>query len=486
MSACSSLADRPPLLPRLARAFIGLVAMAGVLLAPVSAAQAQEERGVSLIRDTEIEEILRQDANPVFLAAGLRPENITIHIVGDKELNAFVAVGQNLFLNIGLIIETKTPNELIGVIAHETGHIAGGHIARSGGAMREAMGPMIVSVGLGILAALAGAPDAAAALMVSSPYFGQLAMLGYSRVQESAADQAGLGFLEASGLSGRGLVEFFNNFRYQEVLSEARRFPFFRSHPLSSERIDALEARAQAQRHWGETDSPEAMLTHLIMKAKLEAFFNPPAQTFVEYPETNRSYPARYARAIAYYRNTEPEKALAALDGLIRDYPNNPYLWELKGQVLFEAGRAAEAVPAHLRSVQLKPDAPLLLINLGQSILALDDNARIDEAIGYINKSMALENDNPLGWRLLAEAYDRKGDAGMARLAAAEQNFAVGNTRDALTFALRARELLPKDTPQWRRAQDIISVASRGQDTQAGQSPQGDRPQGDRPQGDRP
>ena len=322
--------------------------------------------------------------------------------------------------------------------------------------------------------------------MIGSQMAAQRGFLSYQRSMESAADQAGLTFLEKSGQSGRGLVEFFNNFRYQEVLSEARRFPFFRSHPLSSERIDALEARARAQRHWGETDSPEAMLTHLIMKAKLEAFFNPPAQTFVEYPETNRSYPARYARAIAYYRNTEPEKALAALDGLIRDYPNNPYLWELKGQVLFEAGRAAEAVPAHLRSVQLKPDAPLLLINLGQSILALDDNARIDEAIGYINKSMALENDNPLGWRLLAEAYDRKGDAGMARLAAAEQNFAVGNTRDALTFALRARELLPKDTPQWRRAQDIISVASRGQDTQAGQSPQGDRPQGDRPQGDRP
>lgn len=476
MSACPSLTSRRSFFARLARTCIGLMAMAGVLLAPVTAVQAQEQSSVSLIRDTEIEEILRQDANPVFLAAGLRPDDITIHIVGDKELNAFVAVGQNLFLNVGLIIETKTPNELIGVIAHETGHIAGGHIARSGSGMRGAMAPMIVSLGLGILAAIAGAPDAAAALIMSSPYFGQLSLLGYSRVQESAADQAGLTFLEKSGQSGRGLVEFFNNFRYQEVISEARRYPFFRSHPLSGERIDALQARAESQSNWGATDSPEAMLLHAIMKAKLEAFFNPPAQTFVEYPESNRSYPARYARAIAYYRNTEPEKALAALDALITEQPRNPYLWELKGQVLFEAGRAAEAVPAHLRSVQLKPDAPLLLINLGQAILALDDNARIDEAIGYINRSMDLENDNPLGWRLLSEAYDRKGDAGMARLAAAEQNFALGNMRDAQTFATRARELLPKDTPQWRRAQDIISVASRGADTQAGQGQQPERP----------
>ncbi len=458
----------PSLFARASRATVGAMAALSMVLAPIASAQAQEAAPVSLIRDTEIEEILRADATPIFLAAGLKPEDIKIHLVGSMELNAFVAGGQQLFLNTGLIVETKTPNELIGVIAHETGHMAGGHIARSGQATRAAMGPMIVGMGLGILAALAGAPDAAAALFYSSSYFAQISLLGYSRVQESAADQAGLTYLEAAGLSGKGLVEFFNNFRYQEVLSEARRFPFFRSHPLSSERIEALRSRAESQSHWGVVDTPEAIALHKIMIAKLEGFINPPAQTFVEYPESDQSFPARYARAIAYYRNTEPEKALRAIDALIAEQPNNPYLWELKGQVLFESGRPAEAVPAHLRSIELKPDAPLLQINYGQALLALDDPKRIDEAITHINKALTLENDNPLAWRLLAEAYDTKGDAGMARLAAAEQNFALGQMGQARVFAMRARDLLPKDTPQWRRAQDIVLVAGQADDDRPG------------------
>ena len=255
-------------------------------------------------------------------------------------------------------------------------------------------------------------------------------------------------------------MEFFDNFRFQEVLSEARQYPFFRSHPLSSDRIEALRLRAQEQRHWSQTDSAAAIARHAILKAKLEGFLNAPSQTLAEYPESDHSFPARYARAIAMYRATDTTHALAAIDALIAEQPNNPYLWELKGQVLFEAGRPAEAVPAHLRSVQLRPDSPLLLINLGQAMLATDDAAQIDPAIAYINRAVALENDNPLGWRLLAEAYDRKGEPGMARLAAAEQNFALGQARQARVFAMRAREILPRNTPQWRRATDIVLVSN--------------------------
>jgi len=192
------------------------------------------------------------------------------------------------------------------------------------------------------------------------------------------------------------------------------------------------------------------------MKAKLEAFLNPPQQTFIEYPESDRSYPARYARAIAYYRETETDKAVKAIDALIAEQPNNPYLYELKGQVLFEAGRPKEAEPAHRRSVELKPDAPLLRINLGQTLIALDDKTRLDEAITDINRALTVEPDNALGWRLLSEAYDTKGMDGEARLATAEQNFYLGQMQDARTFAIRARQLLKRDTPEWRRATDIV------------------------------
>ena len=441
---------------RTLRAAIGLFAVVSSLAMSTAPACAQEDGGVSIIRDTEIEAILRQDCDPIFVAAGLTPQNVQIHIVGDKELNAFSAAGQQVFLNTGLIIETKTPNQLIGVIAHETGHIAGGHIARSGEMGRSGIAPLILGMGLGVLAALAGAPDAAAGLIYSSSYFAQLSVLGYSRVQESAADQAAVTYLEKSGQSGEGLVEFFNNFRYQEVFSDEKKYPFFRDHPLSDDRIEALTARVTTQAHFHAVDSPEAIAKHEIMKAKLEAFLNGPQQTFVEYPETNTSFPARYARAIAYYKLLETDKALKQIDALIADQPNNPYLWELKGQVLFEAGRPKEAEPAHRRSVELKPDAPLLRINLGQTLVATEDKTKLDEAVSEINRALTEEPDNALGWRLLSEAYDAKGEAGRARLAAAEQNFYLGQMRDARTFAMRARDLLKKDTPEWRRATDIV------------------------------
>ncbi len=440
---------------RLLRAAVGVLALVAAQT-PGGAARAQGQPSVSIIRDTEIEEILHQEADPIFAAAGLDPKSVKIHIIGDKELNAFSAGGQQLFLNSGLILETKSPNQLIGVIAHETGHIAGGHIARSGAAGHAALGPMILSIGLGILAAAAGAPDAAAGLVFSSGYFAEISLLGYSREQEARADQAAVTYLEKAGESGRGLVDFFNSYRYQEVFDDEKKFPFFRDHPLTDDRIQALEARVDQQPHVGAVDSPQAIAQHAIMKAKLEGFLDGAGQTLNDYPDTDHSFPARYARAIAYYKETETDRALAAIDALIAEQPADPYLWELKGQVLFEAGRPKEAEPAHRRSVELKPDAPLLRINLGQALIALNDPARLDEAIGDVRHALSEEPDNALGWRLLAEAYDSKGEGGMARLAAAEQNFYLGQLLEARTFAVHARELLKKDTPEWRRANDII------------------------------
>ncbi len=443
--------------PRPARLCIGLLAAFGLL---ASQARAQSDPGVSIVRDTEIEEILHAEADPVFLAAGLDAKNVRIHLVEDKELNAFSPPGLNLYLNTGLIIATKNPNQLIGVMAHETGHIAGGHLARSGAMGHAALGPMLLSIGLGVLAAAAGSPDGAAALIYSSGYFGELSALGYSREQESRADQAAVTYLEKAGISGRGLVDFFNEYRYQEVFDDERKFPYFRDHPLTDDRIEALATKVEQQPHAGAVDNAEALARFQVMRAKLIGFLNGSMQTLVEYPESDQSFPARYARAIAYYKDTETERALTAIDGLIEEQPEDPYLWELKGQVFFDAGRPVEAEAAHRRSVELKPDAPLLRINLGQTLIALNDPKRLDEAIDDIKQALAKEPDNPLGWRLMAEAYDTEGRDGMARLATAEQNFYLGQQTDARTFALRARDLLKKDSPEWRRATDIILSSS--------------------------
>ena len=439
---------------------VGVVALTAGALAPISVAYAQDEPPVSLIRDTEIEAILHEDADPVFRAAGLDPKAVVIHLVGDKDMNAFVAGGQNLFLNTGLIVRTKNPNELIGVIAHETGHMAGGHIVRQADGERQALATYLLTMGLGLVAAVAGSPEAAAGLMYSSGYFAALTAAGFTRTQEASADQAAVTYLEKAGLSSRGLVEFFDNFRYEEVFSEAKRYRFFIDHPLTSERIEGLRVRASQQAHFDVVDTPEAIVKHKIMVAKLMAFMNLPQQTYNDFPETDTSFPARYARAIAYYRDLQTEKALKLTEALIAEQPNNPYLWELKGQTLFEIGRPAEAEPAHRRSVELKPDAPLLRMNLGQSLLTEDNPQKLDEAIVQIHRSLSSEPDNPYGWLLLSQAYDRKGQAGMARLAAAEQNFALGQASEAKIFAMRARSLLAKNSPEWRRATDIVLVSN--------------------------
>lgn len=435
------------------------LAMAGLLLAPVGRAVAQDEPALSIIRDTEIEATLHEEADPIFVAAGLDPKAVQIHLVESNEINAFSAGGQQIFLYTGLILQAKSPNQLIGVIAHETGHIAGGHIARSGEMGRAAIAPMLLTVGLGVLAALAGAPEAAAGLVFSAGYFGELNALTYSREQESRADQAGATFLERAGISGRGLVQFLDNFRYQEVFDDEKKYPFFRDHPLSDDRIEALQVRVSHQPHYGMTDSPQAIARFAIMKAKLAGFIGGGAMVAADYPPEDTSFPARYARAISLYRQTEVDPALKDLDALLAEQPRNPYLWELKGQILFESGRIKEAEPAHRRSVELAPDAPLLCTNLAQALIAEGGTPKLDEAILHIRRALHVEPESPLAWRLLSEAYDAKGDQGMARLAAAEQNFYLGQLLEARTFAYNARQLLAKDSPEWRRANDIIMAS---------------------------
>ncbi|MCC7265872.1 MAG: M48 family metallopeptidase [Caulobacteraceae bacterium] len=449
---------KTPARPRRLALLAAALAASAVASAPPAAAQ-----GVSLIRDTEIEEILHKQADPIFKAAGLNPKDVHLLLVGDKELNAFAGQGQIMGLNTGLILETETPNELNGVIAHEAGHLSGGHPFRSGEMGAAGMKPFLLTMGLGVIAALAGAPDAAAGLVGSAGYFGTIGALGYSREQEGRADQAGLGFMEATGQSGRGMVEFFDNFRYQEVFDRSRQFAYFRSHPLSSERIESLRSKAEKLPHYNVKDSPEAMAEHEIMKAKLEGFINP-QKALITYEESDKSFPARYARAIAYYQTKEPDRALKAIDALLAEQPDNPYLWELKGQVLFEFGRVPEAEAPQRKSVELKPDAPLLRVNLGRTLVALDDEAKVQEGITELRKSVLQDKENGEAWRLLAVAYDKTGKDGLARLATAEYNFEIGDPTQARVFAMRAREKLDKSSPEWRRATDIVMTSEPSKD----------------------
>jgi predicted Zn-dependent protease len=450
------------------RAAMSAAAASSVLLAPVSVVRADTSEAPSTILDTEITDILHKECDPVFAAAGLDPKHMTIVIV-QNFFNAAAANNHLIYIGTDLIEKTDNPNQLIGVIAHETGHAAGYHSARDGEMMKAGLAPMLLTLGLGILAAVAGAGGAAAPLMASSQYFGELGALGYSREQEARADQAAITYLEKAGYSAKGLVDFFDNFRYEEVFEEARRYKFFNDHPLSDDRIDLLRRRAEEQPHYNVVDSPELVTEHEIMKAKLIGFTEAPQTAFFKYKDDDHSFVARYARAIAYYRETETTKALTAIDAILADYPDNPYLWELKGQVLFDAGRTKEAEAAHQKSVDLKPDAPLLRINLAQAIVAQEDGKRADDALVQLKKALSLDPDDQDGagafaYRLMAQAYDAKGDGGSARLATAEEHFVIGDFTQARVFALRAREMLKQNTPEWRRATDIVLVSNPSND----------------------
>jgi predicted Zn-dependent protease len=323
---------------------------------------------------------------------------------------------------------------------------------------------MLLGLGLGLLAAMAGAPDAAAGLIYSGQYFGQINGLAYSRDDESRADEAAITYLEKAGYSGEGIVNFFNNFRYEQVFSDAKKYPFWVDHPLTDERIESITVRAKAQRHWDATSTPEQVAAFELMKAKIKAFMNRPYQTYIDYPESDTSFAARYARAIADYRELETEKALKEIDALIAERPEDPYLYELKGQALMESARAEEGEAPLRKAVSLKPEAPLLRLLLGEDLIAENNRAKLDDAIVTLNRALLTEPDDPMPWQYLSQAYDAKGDEGMARLAAAEQNFHLGQMRDARAFAIRAREFLKRGTPEWNRATDIVLTSNPSAD----------------------
>lgn len=445
-------------LTRHAARLVGATAAASLMLTAAAPASAQ-----SAIRDTEIEAIIHEWADPVFTGMGLEPSEVEILLINDEDLNAFATRGRIMGLNTGLILKTNNPNELLGVIAHEAGHIRNRHTLRDG-AQGAGMQPMLMTMALGALAIAAGAPDAGAVLLGNSQYFGTLSALRYMTHQEGEADNTGARALEAAGESGRGLVSFFENFRSQEVFSDARRYPYFRSHPLSSDRIENLRRFVAEQPHYSHRDSPERMAQHALIVAKIHAFMDHPRDTYRAYPETDVSLPARYARAIAWYRDGQTDRALSAVDVLLTEQPENPYFWELKGQILFEEGRPEEAIGAHQRSVEIKPDAPLLRINLAHALIETRDPARLDTAVNHLKRATALEKDNSMAWRLLGQAYASQGKEGEARLASAEMYFAAGAEQQATQFALRARDMLDPGSDEWTRAMDIVFASGATQE----------------------
>jgi predicted Zn-dependent protease len=417
----------------------------------------------SFIRDTEIEADIRTMVTPIWKVAGLEPSALHVYLIEDKQLNSFVAGGQNEFINTGLIMRAETPNQLLGVLAHETGHIAGGHLTRAQQAMRNASIEGIIAMVLGAAAAVMGRNGAS---LLGAEGVAQRSFMQYSIGQEAAADQAALNFLDRSGQSSRGLLQFFQILQGEELLTGTRQDPYLQTHPFTAQRIENVRNHVDRSRYSDVPDAPANIEMLKRIKVKLSAFLSPPSSTLAAYPEKDQSVLARYARAIAYYRVPKLDKALPIIDGLIRDYPKDPYFRELKGQMLFENGRIGEAVQPYEEAVRLAPDAPLLRIALAQAYIESNDPKANKRAIAYLNEALRSEDRDTNGWHMLATAYGRDNQMGMAALALAEEGLSAGKKKNATQQATRAKGLLPKNSAAYNRAEEIQREAEKIENSQ--------------------
>lgn len=451
-------------LRRPARCAVSLALAAALALAPVADAAAQS-RGPSLIRDAEIEATLRAYADPIFAAAGLDTSAVQVHIIESKEINAFVSNGMQIFIHTGLLTQAKTPNQLIGVIAHETGHIQGGHLARRKeeleNATIESIIGILAGVAVGVASGNGGAGIGAATLGQS---IAQRNLLQYSQAQEGSADQAAFRLLNATQQSPKGMVDFFRMLWSQEALSSINQNPYLRTHPLTSTRIDAAEAALRQSPYADRTDSPELMTRHQRMLAKLNGYLEPLGRVMTMYPEKDQSVPARYARAIAYFRVSRTEEALASMDSLLKEAPNDPFFIEQKAQILYDRGRLADALPLYQQALDLAPQEPLIRMELAETQVGLEDPALLDSATANLNEVVRVEPRNARAFHLLAIAYGKAGDEPMATLAQAEEFLNRGKNKEAKAFADRAMKGLKEGSPGYLKAQDIQFAADQSED----------------------
>jgi predicted Zn-dependent protease len=413
-----------------------------------------------LLRDAEIESIIRSYATPIFEAAGLNAEDVRVVLVNDNKLNAFVAGGMNLFLHVGLLMRAESPGQLIAVMAHESGHIAGGHLAR-GKDRRDSLPveeivAMIVGAGVAVATGEAGA---GVATLGAAQSIAQADLMKYSRTQEHAADQAALAYLERTGQSARPMLALFRLMQQQEALLATQQDPYMRSHPLTRERMAAVEAHIARSPYSDTPERPEFLDSFARMRAKLIGYLQPLQQVLIAYPVSDTSLPARYARALGYWRGGRHAESVAEMQSLLAEEPDNPYFNEQLGQILFQTGRLAEALPFYERSVALAPTQPLLRMELARLLNEIGGAANYRTAIAHLEEVVRYEPRNAGAWRQLSIAYGRDGQLAMAALALAEAAEARGDDAEARQQADRAMRQLPEGSPAYLRAQDILSAA---------------------------
>ena len=450
MPEASSMTRRPAM----------LLARLMMLIALSFAAVVQPASAQSILRDAETELLLKDISRPLIEAAGLRPDDVQVILIPDNSINAFVAGGQIDYLHSALITEADNANEVQGVIAHELGHVTGGHMIRLYEGLEQAGHISILSLILGAAAMAAGAGEAGMGIMAMGQQAAMGRFLAFSRVQENSADQAGASYLKQAGISGRGSLAFFRRLQNLEFrLNIPQDNGYARTHPLHQERISRLESMYAADPAWDRPTDPALEERFQRVKAKLTGYVQDTRQVFNRYPESDTSMAGRYARAYAFHRSAHPEKALAEANSLVAERPQDPFFLELKGQILLESGRPREALESLREAVRIAPDQPLISALLGHALISTEDPDNFEEAKRVLRIAVQRDNNNPFAWYQLGIVYDREGDPARAALATAERYNLQGEAALALPNAEQAMMGLPVGTPDWLRAQDIAMVS---------------------------
>ncbi len=445
----------------------GSLAVAGMLLGPIAAASAQDFGEGTILDDTEIGSTLRAYARPLLTAGGIPPESISIHMIVDDSLNAFVTAGNHLFFHTGLLLKTKNSGEVLGVMAHEFGHIAGGHsITRSDG-MAQAGAISLLAILLGVAAGVAsGNPDAGMAVLLGGQRVALGQMLSFSRSVESSADQFALRVLEDTHQSAIGLHDFFGLLAGQEMLISASQDPYMRTHPLTRDRMATIRAAITRSLYSDALPNPEFEREHRRMVAKLFAFLKPQIATLQKYPESDTSIDARYARSIAYYRRGQFDKSLPLVDSLIKDEPNDPYFWQIKGDMLLSKSDIDGAVASYRKALEFLPDAPEILIAMAHAMTQRQSTAYAEEAQAALRHALTIDPESPGAWDMLARSYAYSGNPGMSAYAAAERAILIGQLSEVARYTAEAEKYIEDDTPTWYRLQDIkIAAKNYSKDT---------------------
>lgn len=418
---------------------------------------------IPLVRDAETEELLRDYARPIFKAAGIDQGQVEIILVNDKDFNAFVPDARRMFINIGVIMDAQTPGEVIGVIAHESGHIAGRHLVRLREALANAQIMSVIGMVLGAGAVVAGASQGAggidgsgAAMALSAGSIGQRSLLAYQRGEEAAADKAALKYLEMTGQSARGMLKTFERFADQQLVASKYTDPYALSHPMARERYASLEAAAAKSKYFDKPTPPALQARHDMVRAKLIAFSSHPNAVARVYPSSDTSLPAQYARAIAAMQS-RGRGALKDIDALIKQQPDNPHFHELKGQTLLESGKPREAIPSFQRALALRPDEGQFHIWLGYALVGANDKSLLPEAERVLRAGLVRDPNSGIGYSQLAIALGRQGKQAEADVATAQGLSMSGDFEGARRYAARAQKNLKPGSPAWLQADDIVA-----------------------------